>query len=207
MSYSLTQSTDHGDRGVSKLLDQFQDKAFLEAVLRAFLFQVQRLENAVWEVILLRTIEAGEGMTLDYIGRIVGRPRLGLGDPDYRIAIRAQIRINRSSGRPEDLIDVTRLSIPAGFTFTYDEGGTATIWIEIVEEVTFNIQVLFSNLIKAKSGGVRLLLDYTTSPREDSFSFAPYDPGGVDVTDLDRGFGHEGDPDLGGDFTTLLTSS
>lgn len=204
---TLAQSTDHEERARAKLLDQFQDKAYLEAVLRAFIFQVQRLEDCAWEVILLRNIDTGEGVQLDAIGRIVGRSRLGLDDPDYRIALRAQIRINRSSGRPEDLIDVTRLSIPAGFTFTYDEPGTAVIAVEIVEEVTFNILVLIGNLIRAKAGGVRLFLDYTSSPREDTFTFAPYSVGAPDVTDLTRGFGNEGDTDLGGDFATVMASS
>ena len=45
------------------------------------------------------------------LGRIVGEPRQGATDADYRLRVRASIRVNRSDGTIEDVIDVVRLLI------------------------------------------------------------------------------------------------
>lgn len=163
MSYDIAQSTDHGDRAVAKFLEQFKGQPYLDAVARSYLNRVQELENAIWEVLLIRGIDLSEGVGLDAIGRVVGRYRLGLDDIDYRIALRGQIRINRSSGTAEDVIAVGVLSLPAGFTFSFDEVGTAILRVHVDQTVGFNPLVLFDNLNRTRAGGVRLLLEYLPS--------------------------------------------
>jgi hypothetical protein len=192
---AFSPSSDHVVRGLAKLLEQFKDKAILSAVLGSYLRQIQKLEDATWEVVQSRHIDLAEGLALDFLGKVVGRPRLGLGDPDFRIAIRCQIRINRSSGRPEDLIDVTRLALPSGLGFTYTEFYPATVIIEVLDQVTFNIWVLYSALVRTKAGGVKLFLNYSPDPESETFAFSDSDSTMIDTS---RGFGDaDGSPEGG----------
>jgi hypothetical protein len=204
MPYDITQSPDHADRGVAKFLEQFKNDPGLDAVTRSYLNRVQELENAIWEVILIRGIDLSEGVGLDVIGRVVGRARLGLIDSDYRIALRAQIRINRSSGTPEDLIAVAVLSMPAGFTFSYDEFPTATIVVHVNEQVGFNIQVLFDNLNRTRAGGVRLLLEYPSIDADTAFAFSNVSA----TSDPLKGFGDAVTPlpSVGGYLISVISS-
>lgn len=204
MPYSLTQSLDHAERGLAKLLEQFKGKPRIEALLRAYLNRVQELENAAWEVINYRLLENAEGVQQDIIGRIVGRGRNALSDTDYFYALKGQIRINRSSGRPEDLIDVTRLSIPSGFVFSYGEFYPATVIISISGAVSFNISILFENLLRTKAGGVRLFLSYSEAAPANTFTFAS---GSTPELDTDQGFGDINDALIGGVFSGVLASS
>ena len=173
--YNLQKIIDHADQGIAKFLEQFKDKANLEALARSYLNRIQELENAIWEVINIRGIEESEGVGLDAIGRIVGRPRLALVDADYRIALRAQIRINRSSGTPEDMLAVTGLSIPAGNDCEYGEAYPATEIISVLGQSTFNLLVLLDNLIRAKTGGVKLFLEYSPGPDGETFLWSDDD--------------------------------
>lgn len=203
MTYDPQKITDHTDQGLSKFLEQFKDQAMLNALAASYLNRIQELENCLWEVILIRGIEASEGVNLDAIGSIVGRARLGLTDSDYRVALRAQVRINRSCGTPEDMIAVTALSITAGQLFTYEEAFPATIVIEILGQSIFNMLVLLDNLLRTKAGGVRLLLEYSLNPVANNFTFSDDD---TTVTDPDKGFGDDTDPSVGGYWIDVLES-
>jgi hypothetical protein len=204
VSYSVPSSSDHAARGLARFLEQFKSKPNLAALAKSYLNRIQELENAVWEVILFRGLESSEGVQLDKIGRIVGRGRGSLNDDDYRIAIRGQIRINRSCGTPEDLIVVTRLSSPSSTVFSYDELHPATVLIAIIGALDFNIDVLFGNLVRTKSGGVRLFLTWSAANPENTFTFAP---GSVPVVDTLKGFGDTSNPATGGLFSGVIASS
>lgn len=201
MPYAPVQSTDQSDRSVTKFLQQFKGKPILEALLRAFVDEIQKIEDAAWEVILYRSIANGFGVVLDMIGDIVGKGRANLSDDDYKVALRAQIRINRSCGTPEDVIAVARLSVPSGFTLHYSEAYPATIIIQINEPITFSIPVLLLNLIAAKAGGVKLLLEYTAETN--SFMFA--DNNAVQ-TDATQGFQDYVSGNYGGYLQSVASS-
>lgn len=206
MTYAPQQSTDHADRGPLRLLDQFKNKPKLVGLLRSYLKEIQKIEDAAWEVLYYRTILNGFGIVLDRIGKIVGRPRNSLIDSDYKIALRAQIRINRSSGTPEDIISVAVLSLPVGFGFLYHETYPAAIIASIPQQVTFNILVLFQNLTLCKLGGVRIQLEYTTDPPGEWFLWAPNNVAVTDTAhgwaDIDRGSGIN----AGGRLSSVLDS-
>lgn len=201
MTYNPLLITDHSEQGVSKFLEQFKDKDFIANLARSYLNRIQELEYAIWEVILIRGVEASEGVNLDALGVVVGRPRLGLVDVDYRVALRAQIRINRSSGTPEDMIAVTGLSITPGQLFTFQEAYPATDVIEVLGTSVFDLLVLLDNLIRAKAGGVRLLLQYSLNPVGASFTFSDDD---TTMSSVQLGFGDDTDPSVGGYFTDVL---
>lgn len=206
--YKPVRSTNHALRAPSRFIEQFKKKPVMTAMLVAFMNQVQDLENALWEIILLRNIVDGEGVILDMIGRIVGRKREGLIDTDYRIALRAQIRINRSVGKAVDVINVAILSLPDGVTFSYSEAYPAGIVVEVDPLVDFNVSVLWRNLKATKAGGVRLFLILTYVDPANAFTLRDYSSGGYAgrVYDNAQGLGYHADPTLGGGLTTVMGS-
>ncbi|NIR31660.1 MAG: DUF2612 domain-containing protein [Gammaproteobacteria bacterium] len=103
---TLTKTTDHEDEGLALLIAQFRDKANIEILVRALLAQVQDVEDALWDLRVNRAIDTGEGVQLEVIGRIVGQARAGTSDEEYRVWLKARIKVNRSKGKPEQLIEI-----------------------------------------------------------------------------------------------------
>lgn len=123
----------HVETGLSRLITRWSadERPAIAAILASYLEEAQELENAIWFVIYGRMLDYAEGAQLDMLGRIVGQPRNGLPDDRYVVHIRARIRINRSIGTPDDVIDVLRLVDSAAFRYT--ENGTARFQINYSE--------------------------------------------------------------------------
>jgi len=69
---------------------------------------MQELEDAVWSVLTERWVPEAVGAQLDEMGEIVGEPRLGRTDAEYRPAIELRISLNQSGGEPERIIEFLR---------------------------------------------------------------------------------------------------
>lgn len=120
-----TKITDHVARAQERLLTQFRDSPKLNALLGALVLEVQSSEDVIFDVILLRYIDAAEGVNLDIIGRYVGRERLDVSDDaEYRELLRVQIRANNSDCGAEDIIYVASelVGLPVRYTQTTDHG-------------------------------------------------------------------------------------
>lgn len=200
---ALTYSTDHLTRGLRKMLGQFQDSARMRALLASYLRQIQKLEDFARDVALVMSINTGVGVGLDRIGKLVGRGRGGLADDDYRYALRAQIRINRSSGVTEDFIDVLMLSVDRNPLFSVDAHDTGPATAEAVMHgavPTNVVGVLWTSVRQVKEAGVRL--EFVFSEYSDGFTFC-FAPSIVDSAAHgperpNQGFGWGGDATLGG---------
>lgn len=84
---------------------QFSDSENLIKLLSIYLDQVEELNLAQQSLGEVSTdLEAAFGYQLDLIGNLLGVSRLGMGDNDYRDAIRFGISVNTGSGTPEDVI-------------------------------------------------------------------------------------------------------
>jgi len=146
--------TAHANRGSSRLIERFQKPVYL-AILRAVADEIQEAENMLWNVLLSRYIDDAFGKSLDYIGNRVGEPRQDLDDPDYRTRIRARILINKSAGRPEDILAIVRaLGSHGHLTNT----GNASMRVDITEDFTNGAtrRQVADLLGQATAGGVRL---------------------------------------------------
>lgn len=95
--------------GIALLTEQFKGKPNIEALLSAGLRRVQTLEDEVWIAIWAWVLDYAEFQQLDDLGAIVGQAREGRTDDQYRYAIRVRIRVNRSKGRAEDVLQVATL--------------------------------------------------------------------------------------------------
>ena len=84
---------------------QFSDSENLIKLLAIYLDQVEELNLAQQALGEYSTeLETAFGYQLDIIGALLGVPRLGLDDEEYRDAIRFGISRNTGSGTPEDVI-------------------------------------------------------------------------------------------------------
>jgi hypothetical protein len=104
-----TKITTHVQEALDRLLSQYKDKEKINGNIAAFAEQAQPLENAFYDCITLRNIDAAVGEQLDGIGRIVGKERGGRNDAKYRIALYGKIGQNVSEGTPQHCISVFNL--------------------------------------------------------------------------------------------------
>lgn len=121
----------HVAQAEATLTSRYREKPNTLAMLRAFVRRVQELEEAIWDVIEGRLLVASvgqkvpwdngagadtlvdaQGAQLDMLGALVGEARIGRADSVYATAIRLRLRIARSSGTPNDLIEIAKLSYP-----------------------------------------------------------------------------------------------
>lgn len=201
---SITASSDHVARGLQKVLSQWGNSPKIRALLASYIKPIQAAETFASEVLSVLSINAGSGIVLDRIGVIVGRGRNGLADDDYRYALRAQVRINRSCGKVEDFIEVLSLSLnndPAYSVACKDAGIAAgQVTLHGAAPATV-IQVLWQSARAVKMAGVRLHFVFSVYDGDSTFAFAPTPVGAsVRETSETKGFGWSGDASLGGHF-------
>lgn len=154
----------------------------LETLLAILLRPVQRLENAMIEMLTLRSVDAAVGVQLDVLGKLVGQGRGGLVDDDYRRYIRARIATNRSTGKREELIRIARLIVndPAAKVYIARQG-TATVFIRIdgVACPTSVEVALISFLGEAAALGVRVIVQTGQVAPSLRFKFSGGTPAGL----------------------------
>lgn len=157
--------TDHVARGLAKLTDQFRGRPVIEAILSSYLHQIQLLEDATWKVIECRILSADTvGDQLDQIGKLVGEAREGRSDADYFPAIALRIKINRSDGRAEDILQVAALKILDVAAFEYSEGYPAGWMISTFGITTSLAKALLKMLGQAKSLATMGHLHFSVTP-------------------------------------------
>lgn len=124
---------DHIADGLGRILSQFDRSPTLRGVAAAFLSQVQDAENTLLDLFYSRTIAGASGAQLDVIGRVVGEPRDGLNDSDYRRFLQVRIAVNFAQGERGRLVDIVALATgsddvhfqpnyPAAFIVSYVVG-------------------------------------------------------------------------------------
>lgn len=161
MTIAYYKVLDHEDQGVALFIDQFKGKPRLEAWAKAYLRQVQRLEDACWDVLLMRNLDKSVGVQLDTIGLLVGELRQDRNDTKYRRFIRARVRINRSKGNTKDVLGV--LGIITSTPLHFKEFQPACLYIELDEIADEDPVLLYGQLRDTKAGGVKLSLVVPTS--------------------------------------------
>lgn len=103
----LIKITDHAARAVARLVSQFKDSVEVAGMARVLGAQVQEVEDALYSILVFRSVSGATGFTLDRIGALIGAPDRGsLIDSDYRKRINAQILSNKSEGTALDLYNI-----------------------------------------------------------------------------------------------------
>ena len=105
-STDLVYIPDHPDRARRRLLSQDWDKPRIVALAEAMGEGAQALEDATFDILIGRALEAATGVTLDQWGAIVGEVRGTLDDPDYRRFIMARVLVNVGDSTVDEMITI-----------------------------------------------------------------------------------------------------
>ncbi len=196
----LQRIEDHCADGRASLVSQFRGKPRIEAFLCAFLESVQELDDASWQVLTERGLDSAVGAQLDIIGAIVGEERQGREDEEYRPFLRARVLVNRSHGRTEEMLAIARIVLGnVSITLREEFPAAFTIVVDVALELT--PATLFRLLHQAKAAGVRLFLEYTLVPDDETFTFASAAEPELDPS---RGFGSAFDANTGGRLAGVI---
>ncbi len=168
----------HQATALNRLLEQYKDKARLKTLVDIFAEQIQALEDVFWELYIKRTVDAATGDQLRILGRIVGLQQGETSDTDFRVLVRAQIRVLKSRGTFKDLLGIIRLTIGTDpSTRTLKEVFPAGLACEVLAMPDFSLVLLARALRLAKAGGVSLDITYPP-PAGEWFTFDYYGGGG-----------------------------
>ncbi len=179
----LEHNPDYVAQGLLRIIEQYKGKPRLAAWITSYLEEIQELEDAMWQVVTERWLEKPDGSPgavgaqLLVLGRIVGQvnPGLDISDPiereNYRALIRARIKVNRSSGKRGQLIEILRLVVGDDATINYAEYYPARIMLTSVgADADLDMDIVLGLLRDAKAAGVALQL-VSTSGAETGFRF------------------------------------
>lgn len=204
MTYNPTRSTDHQDRGVRRFIEALREQPFLEALAKSYLKQIQAIEAAAWEVMDQwedPDLSGFSGVALDRLGKLLRRGRKSLSDADYRLALRTQVLINRSSGLAREILVIARRSLPTGVGFVYSEHWPAAFKVTADGPLTAEQgTVLADNLAQAKPVGVGAAAIWLEG---DTTAFTLASGTTLEAGDPDKGLGTTTDFAYGGGLSTV----
>lgn len=168
-SGALQYVPDHEELGARDLAPPFWGKPFIAAGLLAFLRELQTLEDTLWTMLELRTIEGADLPRLKVIGKIVGQPRLGFSTESYRTLIKARAIANVSRGRASDLLAVLDALLGAG-DYVLLAIGNATLYVTALQPVTDEGAAMVTIVLPdAPSAGVGLQFFFSDGAFDDVF--------------------------------------
>lgn len=181
----------HVERGLSLRITQDFEKPRLEALIASYLEEVQLLEDAIWQVIDGRMLDEAVGHQLDVLGKLVGQPRVGDTDDEFRVYIQARIAANRSDGTAPDVMRVAE-TLLSELDWHYRELFPASIVVE-----AFGVPKLartIAELIRSsRLAGVAFGFHFSESREDEALTFAD---GDLEEEDPARGLSGD-DPEVG----------
>ena len=181
---ALTHISDHADRAVGRLADQYRGSVTVTALVRLFAAGVQSLEDSLWADLQL-DLATATGAQLDLFGKLVGQARAGMDDATYRLWIQARSRLNRSSGTGPDILSIFGLVVPAGASTTLMQWFPKSFVLRIGTLPLANAAMLAELLAQATEAGTYSTLEFLTTTPAATFTL---DIGpGLDVGQLADG--------------------
>lgn len=182
----ITRNADYLGEARSRLLEQFTDKPRIDSLLKAWSAEAQQLEDEMWDFFIMRLLQnMPVGDLLDKLGGIVGQPRNGSTDDEYRVFIQARIRANRSDAHRETLIEITEILVGALTGIQVRELYPPAIEIE-ANDVAPNAFIIWHDFLHiAKAAGVRLDFIFSKRPTLETLRFGS-SAGGVTLTTTQR---------------------
>lgn len=159
----------------SRLTNQFSEAPRITALTEAMITPVQDVEELADDVKNLRWIATASGKQLDGCGYIVGEPRQGRDDEEYRKWILFRIFVNTSNATPEDLMHGLRfLTDPDDVQYMEQYPATAILFTD-GPNVPENIQPVMQGLSPAAIADVPVMVTFAHAP---PFRFSKEPPAG-----------------------------
>ena len=202
---SVSKITTHIADALAKQPEHSKGKANNTLVLTAFATQIQELEDAWYDLYVLRRLGDAVGVQLDLLGRVVGQPRDGRNDADYERFISARIAANNSEGRIADLNRVARAVLGDDVAvITYSTGYPAGLTLEIYSDETTasTAAILIEFLRDTVLGGVRIQLHFLTDTIANSFTWI--DEADHVTVNVNQGWDDAAAPGSGGFWSSVI---
>ncbi len=144
---TIEKITNHVELGLARLPEQYKNSPKLKGILAAHLKQIQKIEDASFDVYTNNWINTAQGAQLDMWGDKVGESRRGLDDKEYREAIYTRIQINRSGGEASSIINAVR-GILNPLVIEYEDTYPAAFELYLqIEKPNDNISELVKTMI------------------------------------------------------------
>lgn len=158
--------SEHEEHGISRIISFYRENESTREFFRPYLKQIQDLENAIWDLYSQRNLVLAEGDLLDLLGGLVGEPRLGRTDSNYRRFIGVRVLSNRSDGKIEQIYDALRLIFGGSFSGYMIENFPGSMILHLFEPLTADTPARDIDLVlgRMRAAGVRLWAVYTYSP-------------------------------------------
>jgi hypothetical protein len=166
---SLEPVTDHVERGLSRLIEQFKNKPRIASLIKSYLLQVQELSDATWEVLVSRLIDDATGEQLTVLSRLVGETVRLEDDERQRVLVRARIAVNRSNGHGDDILRVASLLFTLDFELV--EYYPAAMVLTVTEPVSAVPTLEHGMLEQAAAAGVRIDVHFSEDEQSELFRF------------------------------------
>jgi hypothetical protein len=183
---------DSVQRAFGRLPGQFKGKVKLQKFLTGLVEPFQDLEDSLHRLQTEMNLYTAVGAQLDQLGELVGQPREGRNDADYRLWIQAKTVVNRSTSTIDDNLKVLSLITPNS---TYDLHEFPQAYLVYVYGLEVSASAVYAILSLIKAAGIGFGLVYSVLPQETTFSYAP---GDTEVTNTSLGYGDATDPSVGG---------
>lgn len=168
---TLAAVTNHVERGLSRLIEQFKGKPRLEAWISSYLEEVQELSTAAWQVLVLRLIDDSTGEQLTVLGQLVGQPRTVEDDDRFRVLVRARIAVNQSRGRWDDVLRVATLLFGSSVTYSMRAHYPKALVLTVEGPLAFIPSLEHSMLTEAVSSGERIDVHFHADDSDELFRF------------------------------------
>lgn len=177
---------DDADEVADLILSEYLESPLLLDLVRSYRNAVASRDAtavSVYEDVL--DVGRAVGVWLDLLGRVVGEPRDGRDDIDYRRGIRVRVLVNRANGRVAELAKIARLHESAdddpAAQIRIREPGRARAIVYIDATPSTPLRRVNSYLQGAKAGGVALQAVQVVTPfeRTDAFRLVTVDLAGT----------------------------
>lgn len=197
----ITKFPSHLAKGLSRVIEQWKDKAVVNAICKMILVECQRIEDAFGDIADSRLIDNVKcaDRSLELVGGLVGEPRRGRVDAVYKLWIKARVKVNKSNGEFDELIEI--IDIVESSDYIAEEYFPAALYYEFGDLVDAPASDLFEMLKEAKSGGVWLGMIYG-DVTDDPFSCCA---GTAVEANVDEGFGLT-DLSTGGEMSHVFST-
>ncbi len=160
------QDTAHVAEAAALLTSRYAKLPVTSGLVKALVTPVQALENKVFAVLNAvqlssHPLAGGPWDVLDRLGALVGAPpRGGRSDADYLAVIKLQIRVNRSNGLAEDIVQVVALIVAGAGYFEWPPAAAEVVALGTTASVVAALQAY---LPQTRSAGTALNIRYSTS--------------------------------------------
>lgn len=207
----FTKVTDHIGEAFKRILHQYRrphlnseqykaSKQVPKLIQALYSSGVQGLEDASFTTIPKLVVDNNVGKSLDRIGEIVGQPRNGLGDDDYRIHLKGKIFLNSSNGTVDDIYKVWNALSLATVTEVIEVFPAGVQLVSNTSPNPKHVPIIKEYIDQTLGAGIGLVGIVVYDPT-DAFQFSNSD---TSIIDPIHGFGDVSDPLIGGKLAGLL---